>query len=378
MEDAIRQARDALSVNDPKSALKILKPYKKLLRKEETEVVGLLEAYSDAYMEDGQLDKAYPLLEQACALDPEGKIGGCGKFFTLGQVVGGQHGLNTLMIGIDNMVNKAGAALQQADVDKVIGGLLTMIEIWMTDLCMEPDAEEQCEQLISKAMVISNENSPEAWSMLGSIRISQTRFAEAAEAFQKSWELFQQKKSQLEEALKAGLNQNQLRSHAEYVELIQPLLALGKMCIELGLYELALQTIGTVKDIDEDNMEGYYLEGFTNYMVAKLELFKANNPAAEITTENIYEVNEHFKDLALDLNEAAIQDYVQDARVALSFVLKLGENADADDEVARELVQGTVDLLGELGGPVEISDLIKLKRGEEVLEEDEAVLESLE
>ena len=171
LEATIRQAKEALAENNAKKALKILKPFKSSLKKENASNVILNEVFADAYLDNGQVEEAYPILARACELDPEGQVGGPDKFFTMGQIMGGQDGVSIITRGIMNISNTGGEMLTNVQVEKIVGGLLSMIEIWMTDLCMEPNAEEQCEELIQKAMELTEGKSPETWSTLGSIKI---------------------------------------------------------------------------------------------------------------------------------------------------------------------------------------------------------------
>lgn len=366
----IAEATEAISENNGKKALKILKPLKKSLETENASNVPLLETFADAYLENGQVDKAYPLLVKSCELDPKGTQHGCDKFFTLGQIIGGQDGIAILSQGIENMSNNNQQGISQVQVEKIVGGLLTMIEIWMTDLCMEPHAESQCEELINKAMEIAENKSPEAWSTLGSIRISQQRFGDASEAFTQAWNYFEEKKQRIAAEI---LDNNSATTHQSYVDLLQPLLSLAKMCMEVGLYEIALKVEALVKEIDEDNLEGYYLEGFTNYLICKIETFKKSNPEVTLTPENIYEFNSHIQDVPLDLTNVDILENINDSRIALSFASKLGDNVDPSDEVAGELVNGTRALLQELGGPISDTELQKLRKGEALEEADEEI-----
>lgn len=318
--------------------------------------------------------KAYSLIERSCQLDSDGKIGGCAKFFTLGQITGGPDGISIIMKGIENVSAIAGDSLSQEQANMMVNGLLAMIEIWMTDLCMEKEAESECEELISKAMEISEGKSSEVWSVLGSIKISQQKFGEASEAFTKAWEFFQMKKESIEEQL----TEESVSSHAEYLELLQPAISLAKMCIEMGLYEISLQIVAAIKDIDEDNLESYYLEGFTYYLMAKLEQFKQQNQSLQLSPENIYEFNSHVQELPLDIKNESLKDIIYEARVSLSFASKFSENAESDDEMAKEIIQGVHGLLNEIGGALDITELMKLKRGEEVTEIDEIEINELE
>ncbi|CAB4255671.1 similar to Saccharomyces cerevisiae YDR161W Putative protein of unknown function [Maudiozyma barnettii] len=357
LEETLKNVRVALSENDAKRALKLLKPFKKSLTSENSNNLNLKQVYAEAYLENGQLEKAYPILVSCCEIDPTGAIGGYDKFFTLGQIIGGKDGLNVMQKGIENVSSIK--EMTQEHTNKIVSGLLSMIEIWMTDLCMEPNAESECEQLITNAMEISGESSPEAWLTLGSIRISQQRFKDATIAFTQAWKYFEIKKN---EAGKAALD-NGAPTHEEYAEMLQPLSSLAKMCMEVGLYDIALKVENAIKDIDEDNLEGYYLEGFTNYLICKVEIFKQQNPDIDLSPENIYEFNQHIQEIPLQLENEAIAEPLQEARVALSFANKLGDNVDSNDEVANELISGTKALLGEIGGVVSDEELQQLRKG---------------
>ncbi|KAG0664191.1 hypothetical protein C6P45_000676 [Maudiozyma exigua] len=357
LEETLKNVRIALTENDTKRALTLLRPFKKSLNGENSNNLIFKQTYAEAYLENGQLERAYPILTSCCEMDPTGANGGCDKFFTLGQIIGGVDGLGVMQKGLENISNIKN--MTQEDTNKIVSGLLSMIEIWMTDLCMEPNAETECEQLIAKAMEISGETSPEAWLTLGSIRISQQSFSEAAEAFTQAWRYFEIKKN---EAGKTAV-QNNVPAHEEYADMLQPLSSLAKMCLEVGLYDIALKVENGIKEIDEDNLEGYYLEGFTNYLICKIEMFKEQNPDIELTPESIYEFNSHIQEIPLQLDNANVAEPLHEARVALSFAERLGANADSSDEISNEILSGTTALLEEIGGPVSDEELQQLRKG---------------
>ncbi|CAI4055519.1 hypothetical protein N7582_000360 [Saccharomyces uvarum] len=372
LESTIKQAKEALVENNAKKALKLLKPFKSSLKKENANSVILHEVFAEAYLDNGQVEKAYPILARVCELDPEGQVGGPNKFFTLGQIIGGQDGVSIITRGIMNISTIAGDNLTNDQVEKIVGGLLSMIEIWMTDLCMEPNAEEQCEELIQRAMELTDGKSPETWSTLGSIRISQQKFGEAYEAFSQAWNFFDLRKQEIGD----GINENNsiaqtIGLQSEFVDLLQPFLSLAKMCLEVGAYEVALKVITAVRDIDEDNIEGYYLEGFTYYLMSKLEIFKLKNPEVNLNPENIYEFNQVIQEVPLDLSNELITQFVYDSRLALSFALQMGTNADNKDEVVQELLGGATALLQEIGGPVDPKELSRVKKGETINENED-------
>lgn len=362
----IDQARAALSRNDTKEALKVLKPLRKTLKDGNVDNLNLIQVFSETYLEDGQLERAYPLLVQACELDPDGSKGGSDKFFTLGQVLGGQDGIQAILRGIANISTLAGDNLNQEQVDKIASGLLSMIEIWMTDLCMEPHAEMQCEELISKAMEVTERNSAEVWSTMGSIRISQQRFSEACEAFTQSWELFDSKCQLLTQAMITEED-----THGEFLLLLQPLLSLAKMCLEVGLYETSLKINSRIQEIDEDNIESFYLEGFTNYLLAKLETFKMQNPEVKITPESMQEFNQTIQDIPLNHESEDIQELILQSRIALSYVLKLKGVIDPNDELSTEILAGSEAVLAEIGGPLDDNALAEYRKPSDDVDDEE-------
>lgn len=144
------------------------------------------------------------------------------------------------------------------------------------------------------------------------------------------------------------------------------------------MYEISLEILAAIKDVDEDNLEGLYLEGFTHYLICKLELFKHKNPSIELNSENVYEFNQHFPELPLELSTESIGEHVREARLALTYMIKLAENSDIRDEVMMELTEGANSLLTELGGPVDITELIRSRKGEEVGDDEDIEFEEIE
>ncbi|CCH62405.1 hypothetical protein TBLA_0H01170 [Henningerozyma blattae CBS 6284] len=370
----IEQAKIQLLENNLSEVYKILKPLKKSLQNENSNNLELNQIFMEYYLENNQIDKAYPLLVKSCELDPLGEKGGNDKFFTLGQIIGSREGLELILKGIENEYSNLKE--DGSGIKKIISAFLSMIEIWMTDLCMEEDAENQCEEIIKQAIEVSNGNSGEVWSMLGSIRISQQRYKEAMEAFQKSWELFELKKNDIEERMKTE------NCREEYNELVQPLINLCKMCIEMCLYEESFKIIQNLKDIEEDNLEVYYLEGFLNYIFMKLMKFKKLNQL-EIDPENVYQFNEHFKDLKIESNEMIeYQENVNELQIAFSFVIQMGKqklNGEEGDEIINELIMGSQECLNELNlSIIDMQELSMIRKGHDEDENVNIELEKIE
>lgn len=111
-------------------------------------------------------------------------------------------------------------------------------------------------------------------------------------------------------------------------------------------------------------------------MIGKLEMFKLQNPELNISVGNVFQFNEHFQELPLDLSIETVAECVYEARIALSMASKLGSNADSEDDIVQEIVTGTGELLTELGGPLPFQELMKAKKGEDDGKNEDIDLES--
>ena len=196
-----------------------------------------LDSLAEVYFELGEAEQAFPLLEKSVALDPEGKQG-AQKFFWLGQILGGRSGIEFFQRGL---------AADPRNVAQVNEALLGMIEIWMTDLCMEAEAETQCMQLIDTAFKNTDRNA-EAWSVLGSIRISQQKQDEARDALLRSWELF------LEDFEQSRVDHN----------VLPKLLRLAQNMLEVHIADPVLEITDQLYRMDDQIAEVYYLNALAH------------------------------------------------------------------------------------------------------------------
>ncbi len=369
-----------LQSSQPEKALELLAPH----AEQKQDDVAYLQAFGETLLENNQVEPAYQVLVRACELDAEA-VQGSEKFLYLGQIIGGRDGVDYIDTGLrrleqqmqvvvandpeaqrdSNLVALAQVyptkdAVVQYFIKKLNQGIFAQIEIWMTDLCMEPEAEGQCDALITKSLELDSLNA-ELWSLLASIRISQQRNADAAEALRKSWDLFEAKKTKLEEAQNADSEDTDAFDvGVEYAEMLQPLLTLSKLAIELELYEIAAQAASASQDINESMLDAYYYEGLAHILEAR-RLY---------CTDRL--VKTDYRETPLPKPEAKgaqlsspIQAFVDDARTALTNGYKI---MNSSDEVRAELDEDVVEqvnaLLEELGGPL-MSELLPKREVEE-------------
>lgn len=343
--------------------------------------IPFLQIFGETLLENNDLETAYEVLIKACELDPNVNQG-TEKFLYLGQIIGGFDGLKYLDIGLSKLnsqlktidedkgendlvlveLSKLYNSKQQLRnylIKKLNQGIFAKIEIWMTDLCMETDAETQCNELIDYSLKLDKEN-PEALSLLSSIRISQQRTDEAKDALTQSWNLFQSKKIRLEEAANNLQNDEKnpqtdsFEVGLEYMELIQPLLTLARFAIELELYDLAITISSSSQDINENILESYYYEALANILTAKRLAWDSNSKTID-----------DYRDLEIQSiigsSNSDIKDCVDEAKSALTQGYKIvnSESVDADPE----LIDQVMTLVNDFGGPI-MSELMPQRKND--------------
>lgn len=356
----IAQAKVLVQLSRPDEALTLMTP--ELLNNQEN--VDFLQVYGEVLLETNNLEEAYAILQKSCMMDQTAQLG-VEKFLYMGQIIGGVDGIEYLNIGLNRLheqlitlnesnqfpseINELIETYNGKDgarnylIRKLNQGIFAKIEIWMTDLCMEPNAESECDELIEFSLSIDNTN-PEAYSLLSSIRISQQNMEEAKEALKKSWELFQVRKTNLEDAKDEAKEEAPEDVSMEYIELIQPLLTVSKFAIELELYDLSISVASNVQDINEDILDCYYVE-------ALAYLFKAKSLLAPVDNQQQDYRDIETKQVVASLGtQPEIKSLVDECKVALTNGYKI-INSGSELEMDPQVVEQVNQLLKELGGP---------------------------
>ena len=384
-DEIISQARAFLETSQPEKALDLLYPY----IESQIDSIPYLSILGETYLENNELEKAYQILTRGCELDPNANEG-FEKFLYLGQIIGGQDGINYINIAINKLQSlllleeeeeeKNDSSKKSFFINKLNLAIFAEIEIWMTDLCMEPEAESKCNELIDYSLQLDDNNNPESYSLLSSIRISQQRTQEAIEALLKSWELFKLKKSKLEEmANNAKTDQQQEAEEEEeedvggnsgdsfeigmeYVDLIQPLITLSRYAIELEQYDIAIQISNNVQDINENILDSYYIESLANILKLKKILYPNDQNYKDI------ELSEILNQVNGDNDE--INSILQDVKLSLTMAYKI-INSDIGEEFDHGLIEQINQLLQEFGGPIMSELMPQRRRGNDDDDDDE-------
>ncbi|KAI9293593.1 hypothetical protein K502DRAFT_325247 [Neoconidiobolus thromboides FSU 785] len=185
---------------------------------------------------------------------------------------------------------------------KISDSFIALTELYLTDLCFEPDAEKRCENYLSQAIQIDNKNSI-IYQTLASVRLSQHREEEAKECLLSSFNLWYNKPEVTPPIY-------QTRS------------ALARMFIETSMMEEALQVLEHLNAEDNSSVETWYLFGLCNYLSAQKEEELQNEDEASkgfeyykdsweclLTASKLandcgyddYEVLKHIEELKMDI-----------------------------------------------------------------------------
>ncbi|KZS94201.1 TPR-like protein [Sistotremastrum niveocremeum HHB9708] len=185
-----------------------------------------------------------------------------------------------------------------------IRAIVSMVEIWMTDLCFEPEAEAQCDSLLQTALSIDPTNS-EALMSLSSVRMSQSRPDEARELAERAWEGWKDIKPEDPKQPSPSV-----------------LLSLTRLFLELALYPPALAVIQSILAVDDQEVEAWYLEGWCFVLMS-----------------------EQVKETSQKIDDLSAEELAQDARDCLEMCKMLHENQDHPDDA---LLEHTKELISNL------------------------------
>ncbi|KAI9104544.1 hypothetical protein DFS34DRAFT_199994 [Phlyctochytrium arcticum] len=218
------------------------------------------------------------------------------KFLYLGQMSGGKEALEYYQRGMEVLEHqiKAGGISQDEESAlrrRASEALCSMTEIYMTDCCDEPEAESSCESYTAKAITYDPKN-PEAYQSLASVRMSQSRPDDARIAIQQSMDIWIDSSSDQSDGYDG---------HANWPEYAARL-ATAKILLELSMHERALLVLQTCLLEDEEDPEGWYLNGWCYYLIGQTAATEEmahsgqsdNWAAAAECFENILRLNEKY------------------------------------------------------------------------------------
>ncbi|KIM33223.1 hypothetical protein M408DRAFT_326009 [Serendipita vermifera MAFF 305830] len=169
--------------------------------------------------------------------------------------------------------------------------LVAMTEIWLTDLCMEEEAETSCESLLNLALQ-ADPRSSEVLQSMASVRMSQQRPDEARSYVEQAWGLWKD-----------------LPSGDASLPPIPTRLSLTRLFLELSMYKEAMIVLNGVIEVDDQEVEAWYLEGWCFLLTS-----------------------EDAKTRGVDVEGLGWQELAQDARDCLDTCVSLFKNQQHPDD----------------------------------------------
>ncbi|KAK4540586.1 hypothetical protein LTR36_009116 [Oleoguttula mirabilis] len=349
-EQLYASAIDLVEQSQPEQALKQAKKlWQQVQNRSASEALPALNLLGEISVELGDVDAARGYFEQAVVLDPEGKVpetmgGGAEKFLWLAQLSeeGGKSSVEWFEKGAIALQTEIEAlehgrvpgvdeeALLMMRVEKkrkLANALCGIVEVYMTDLSWEEDAEARCESLVTQAMTVEDETSPEVLQTLASVRLSQERKEDAQSALTRSLQTWK------------GLDPED-----PAVPDFPTRVSLARLLMEAEMESEAMAVLHRLVTDDDQSVEAWYLGGWCQHLIAeKLKAVGLQNA----TTGGIADTGSL---------EAAVKGSRNWLRMALKLYSQLEYEDDRLFEHAKELVAGLDTVLGPEEGNAEGGD----------------------
>lgn len=262
----LQQGEIARAVKPAKRALSLLDP-------ESEEALPALNLLGEIHVELGEIDAARQYFLQAAAIDKDGTIGedvggGAEKFLWLAQLSeqGGQDSVDWFEKGAVSLriqiqviqqlldqrkLGKEAEALLEEKRRKLAGALCAVVEVYMTDLSWEEDAEQKCEALVTEATMVSS-GFAEPWQTLANVRISQERMEDARAALERSLDLWRD-----------------LPPEDTVVPDFPTRVSLARLLMEAGMDVDAIEVLERLVGEDDTSVEVWYLGGWGLYIMGE-------------------------------------------------------------------------------------------------------------
>lgn len=276
-EELYAAALQLVERSEPDAALeKATSLFAQVKDRSPSQVLPAVNLLGEINVELGDVDKAREWFLHATRLDPEGKLpetvgGGAEKFLWLAQLCeeGGQESVKWFEKGVRALQAEI-VALESGDARpavmdeealliarlekkrKLANALCAIVEVYMTDLSWEADAEARCENLLTEAMTVEDEPSPEVLQTLASVRLSQDRKADAQAALTRSIDGWKD-----------------LEPEDPGVPDFPTRISLTRLLMEAEMEEQAMTVLNRLILEDDQSVEAWYLGGWCQHLQAE-------------------------------------------------------------------------------------------------------------
>lgn len=242
LEKSAKPARQALALLDSSSVA----------------ALPALNLLGEISIELGDVEKARGYFAQAAAVDEDGKLseeegGGAEKFLWLAELseVGGRESVGWFERGVACLRRQIeglnGKAVVEEKKKKLAVALCGVVEVYMTDLSWEEDAEAKCEALVTEATLVCP-GLADVWQTLANVRISQSRMEDARAALERSLELWEE---------------------VEVGDDVPARVSLSRLLLEAGMEGEALEVLELLVGGNDQSVEVWYLGGWGLFVMGE-------------------------------------------------------------------------------------------------------------
>lgn len=337
------KATKCLQEGDIEGAVPFAKKALDLVDVQAVEALPVLNLLGEVHVELGDIDSARQYFMQAAGIDEDGEVseeigGGAEKFLWLAQLSeeGGEDSVGWYEKGAVSLKSQIGALLEKMEKNKLDdAGLATLeekrrklavalcgvIEVYMTDLSWEEDAEQKCEALVTEATMVAP-NYPEPWQTLANVRISQTRMEDAQAALKRSLDLWKD-----------------LPPENDVVPDFPTKVSLARLLMEADMDTEALEVLERLVGEDDTSVEVWYLGGWGLYIMGEKQKNGGNvqNPGDEESWKVSWISSQQWLNHCLRLFE--LQEYEDERLGAHAKELVTILNTELGEEVANAKVE---------------------------------------
>ncbi|RDL42083.1 putative UPF0661 TPR repeat-containing protein C16D10.01c [Venustampulla echinocandica] len=269
-EDLLAQATATLQQGDIAGSAQLAKRAASLLDSSSETSLPALNLLGEIHVELGEIDAAREYFLRAAAIDPDGIIaeqlgGGPEKFLWLAQLSeeGGNDSVRWFEKGATSLRTQIQALLDQkksdADTEAVLEekrrklavALCGVVEVYMTDLSWEEDAEQKCEALVTEATMVAP-TFAEPWQTLANVRISQSRLEDAKAALKRSLDLWKD-----------------MPPEDPRVPDFPTRVSLARLLMEADMDADAIEVLERLVGEDDSSVEVWYLGGWGLYIMGE-------------------------------------------------------------------------------------------------------------
>jgi len=254
VEEALSQAEAFIAQYDHEGALKI---YEQVLSAQ-PDCTAVLDAAGELLLEIGEAEQAQALLTRSVQLAPEGNFA---TYMYLGQLMQGMDAVACFDRGCQLLLKE----MEQAEPGHVkifrhrlSSALCARAEVYMTDLCDRPEAEQECAKSLASA-VEHDATNPDGWVAKANFHICQQDAATALQCLDRASDLI----SEMEDD---DLPPFELR------------FTVAKLYVELAEHHKVIEAVEDLLCEDEDHVECLFI--LANALKAVGEVSSARESAA--------------------------------------------------------------------------------------------------